>query len=102
MADEWLREIGLRVPDAIAGFAGGVVNAFVFRKSDPLAIIGSVVVGAITANYMTEWAARYLAALSLTQSAAGFIVGLAGMAICQGIVEAFRKWKLHIGRGPDV
>lgn len=83
-------ELGIRLNDLIAGLAGGVVNAVVFRRAAPAAIVGSVVVGALTANYLGEPAAK---AMGLSAGAASFIVGLAGMAICQAIVEAARRWK---------
>lgn len=88
--DSVLRELGLKIPDIIAGFFGGVVNALVFRRSDPWAIVGSVVVGALTANYLTTTVAGYLGA---NAGAAGFVVGLAGMAICQGIVASAKTWR---------
>lgn len=91
MADEsFLAQIGLHLSDLIAGFSGGVVNAFIFKRPDPYSIIGSMVVGALAANYLTETVSRYL---GTGRDVSGFIVGLAGMAICQGIVEAAKGWR---------
>ena len=95
MADpDWLRMLGINVLDVCAGVAGGVVNAFVFKRSQPMAILGSIVVGALTANYLGEPAAylikRYVGPY---EGAAAFIVGLCAMAICQAIVEAVSKWR---------
>jgi hypothetical protein len=78
------------MPDLLAGLAGGVVNAFVFRRSDPVSIIGSMVVGALTANYLSEPVGHYL---GTSGGSSAFLVGLAGMAICQGIVEAAKSWR---------
>ena len=52
MSDDpgFLISLGIKMPDLVAGFAGGVVNAFVFKRSDPVSIIGSMIVGALTAN----------------------------------------------------
>ena len=86
----FLVELGLKLPDLVAGFAGGVVNAFVFKRADPWSIVGSVIVGALTANYLGETAVRYL---GLGSGTAAFIVGLCGMAICQGLIEAAKRWK---------
>lgn len=86
-----LREIGIKIPDLIAGLSGGIVNAFVFKRSDPWSIIGSVVVGALTANYLSPIVATYV---GTGNGAAAFIVGLAGMAICQGIVEGAKNWRI--------
>lgn len=90
MADDFLRELGINVPNLIAGLSGGIVNAFVFKRSDPWSVIGSVVVGALTANYLSGPIGSYL---GTGGGAASFIVGLAGMAICQGIVEAAKSWR---------
>lgn len=86
----FLIQIGVKMPDLVAGFAGGVVNAFVFRRADPVSIIGSMIVGAFSANYLSEPISRYL---GTGAGASAFIVGLAGMAICQGIVEAAKSWR---------
>lgn len=86
----FLAQIGIRMPDLIAGLAGGVVNSFVFKRADPWSIIGSLVVGALTANYLSEPVNHYL---GTSAGAGSFIVGLAGMAICQGIVEAAKSWR---------
>lgn len=104
MSDEpsLLLQLGIKLPDLLAGFMGGVVNAFVFRRSDPFSIIGSMVVGALTANYLGEIATKYIPGTS--GGASAFIVGLAGMAICQGIVEAAKSWRPFAVKGgvPDV
>lgn len=83
-------QLGVKVPDLVAGFFGGVVNAFVMKRADPWSIMGSMVVGALTANYLSDPIGRYLGTGSGTT---GFLVGLAGMAICQGVLEAAKSWK---------
>lgn len=87
---DFLLNIGININNMIAGFAGGVVNAFVFKRVDPWSIVGSVVVGALTANYLTDAARSYM---GTSAPATGFIVGLGGMAICQGLVEALKRWR---------
>ncbi len=64
-------------------------NAFIFKKSNPWAIIGSIVVGGFTANYLGSTVSKLL---GTSDGASAFIVGLAGMAICQGIVESSSTW----------
>lgn len=81
--------IGIKVPDLVAGLFGGLVNAFVFKRSDPGSVIGSVVVGALTANYLGEPISRFL---GTSGGAAAFITGLAGMALCQGLIDAAKRW----------
>jgi uncharacterized membrane protein YeaQ/YmgE (transglycosylase-associated protein family) len=92
MADDpgFLILVGVKLPDLVAGFFGGLVNAFVMKRSDPWSIVGSMVVGSLTANYLSEPIGRYLGTGIGTT---GFIVGIGGMAICQGIVEASRTWR---------
>ena len=85
----WI-QLGVKIPDLVAGFLGGVTRAFVFQSSDPVSIIGSIIVGAITANYIGEVASKYT---GFQEGTASFIVGLSGMAICQGIIEGVKKWK---------
>jgi len=89
MSDDFLSAIGIHLQDLIAGFAGGVANAFIFKKSKPWAIIGSIVVGGFAANYLGGLVAKLLGTSAGTSA---FIVGLAGMAICQGIVESAGSW----------
>ena len=91
MADpDFFVSMGIKTSDLIAGLAGGVVNAFVFQRSNPVAIVGSVVVGALTAAYLTEPASRFT---GTTGGATAFIVGLGAMAICQAIIGQIAKWK---------
>jgi len=89
MSNDFLSMLGIHLQDLVAGFAGGVANAFVFKKSKPWAIIGSIVVGGFAANYLGSPIGTILGTSTGTSA---FIVGLAGMAICQGIVESAGSW----------
>lgn len=91
MSNDFLSILGIHLQDLVAGFAGGVANAFVFKKSKPWAIIGSIVVGGFAANYLGATIGRFL---GTSDGTSAFIVGLAGMAICQGIVESAGSWSL--------
>lgn len=88
-----LGELNLRAADIVAGFFGGVVNAFIFRRSDPWSIIGSVVVGTVTAAYLTDWVVWNIMRMGFGNPGQGtaFIVGLCGMIICQGLVAGVKK-----------
>lgn len=88
MMKDLLAELGVRLPDLVAGFAGGVVNAFVFKRSTPVAVIGSVVVGALTASYLGEPTAKIL---SISIGTACFLVGVGGMALVQAILDQASK-----------
>lgn len=87
---EWFDGLGPKLPDIVAGFAGGVVNVFVMRRIAWFEALGSVVVGTLTAAYMGPWIAR---TVGLDPGVAAFLVGLTGMALCQGFIEVARKWR---------
>lgn len=95
MAD-WMSALDVSLRDLLGGFAGGVVNAFVFTRTSPWTAVGSMVVGALTAAYLTDVAVHVT---GVSQKPASFIVGLGGMAICQGIVEAVRSYKFGAANG---
>ena len=99
---DFFTSLGVRTQDLVAGLSGGIVNAFVFQRSNPVAIVGSVVVGSLTAAYLTDTAAKVT---GTNGGATAFIVGLGAMAICQGIVGQIGKWKVGAtprGNPPDV
>ena len=83
-----LDEFGLNAARLIAGFCGGVVHAFVFKQANPMAIVGSVLTGTLTANFLGAAANHYIGFLGDGGSA--FIVGLSAMAICQGSLALIR------------
>jgi len=89
MSDDFLSIIGIHLKDLVAGFAGGVANSFVFKKSNPWAVIGSIVVGGLAANYLGPTLSRML---GTSDGFTAFVVGLAGMTVCQKIVESAGSW----------
>lgn len=90
---EFLRDLGLSLPDLIAGFCGGVANAFVMGEKSPWAVVGSVIVGMVTANYVGASLGAYI---GLSSGAGAFLTGLCAMVICQGALAAARQWRfLH-------
>lgn len=89
MPDQGLMaDLGIKLSDVVAGFAGGIVNALAFRKTDPFSMVGSIVVGTLTAAYLADYPSKWF---GTSGNASAFIVGLAGMAICQGIVASVKK-----------
>lgn len=88
-----LQSLGISLPDMAAGFSGGVANAFALRKVRPIEMVGSVLVGALTANYLSD-AVRSMTGYE--SAAVAFVIGLTGMAICQGLIEASRNWHFKI------
>lgn len=86
-----LAELGIRLQDMIAGFTGGVCYAFAMRQSGPWEVVGSVVLGTFTANYLGEYVAKIT---QLGLGAASFVTGLGAMALCQGIIAGAKRWRL--------
>jgi hypothetical protein len=55
-----------------------------------MAVVGSIVVGGLTANYLGEAASHYI---GTSVGASSFVMGLCGMAVCQGLFESVKKWR---------
>lgn len=86
---EWLQSIGIKVPDIVAGIAGGMVNAILFQRSSPIAAVASVIAGGLTANYIADPMAKQF---SMNLGPAGFVIGLTAMIVCQGLMAGAQKW----------
>lgn len=85
---DFLAWIGIKVPDLVAGFFGGVVKALVFHKDRPAETVVSGVVGALTANYLGEALASKV---GFGTGATCFAVGISAMVLCQVIIDRARK-----------
>lgn len=84
-------DLGIKLQQAIAGFAGGMVYALVMKQTKPIEAVSSVVVGTLTANYLTDYVA---ARIGLDGPGMGFLTGLIAMAICQGIIAAAKTIRI--------
>jgi len=91
----WWESISLNLANLVAGFMGGVVNAFVFKRAEPWSIVGSVIVGALTANYLGATVAKALAIVPMfvgtSEPVAAFLVGMMGMGFVQGLIEVLNR-----------
>lgn len=81
-----LEDLGLNAKSLVAGFSGGVVHALVFKQREPLGVVGSVLTGTLTANFLSPVAAHYVGTW-LGDGGSAFLVGLTAMALCQGLVS---------------
>ena len=84
---------GLNIKDLIAGFLGGLSAAVVMRQSNPWQIMGSIIVGAITANYLGGYVDSWTGE-GITREAGDFVVGLSAMALCQKLLDSVQHWRL--------
>lgn len=89
--------VGVKLTHLLAGVAGGTVRAFLSGEGF-LASFSSVVVGSLTAGYLTTpvyaGVRSYveLPADPSSEHAIGFLVGLTAMLICEGVLRAVRGW----------
>lgn len=80
---EFLKEIGINLPYITAGFLGGVVKAFlagIAGSVRPAAVLAFMVVGAITANYITDLMTAYT---GFPPGAVAFILGVIATVVCE-------------------
>lgn len=98
MVRDWLTELGINVPNSLAGFNGGLVHFFIFRRTSPFEAVTSVAVATLTANYLGQLASDYLHTPPL---ATAFIVGLCALQICISLVQAARTWKPTTASKPE-
>lgn len=89
-----MEELGLNAQRLIAGFAGGVVHAFAFKQADPWAVVGSVVAGTFTANFLGPAAFHYIGPW-VGDGGSAFVVGLSAMAVCQEIVATASRVRFN-------
>lgn len=90
--------LGIKLTHLLAGVAGGTVRAFL-AGGGWLAAVSSVVIGSLTAGYLTTpvyaGMRAYFPSMSKdisSEHAVGFLVGLTAMLICEGVLRAARGW----------
>lgn len=88
MSDPIATAIGVKLSSTVAGFAGGVVSlAFVQGLTRTQAVM-AVLVGSLTAAYLTPAVVAKLAISAELQSGAAFVIGLCAMSIIPAIKKA--------------
>jgi hypothetical protein len=92
--------LGLNPTKLVAGFWGGLVYAFVFKETMAVEIVGSVIVGTFTANYLSDSIEKISQGM-FGGGGTAFVVGLSAMALCRGIVSGAKSyWKVPPGENP--
>lgn len=97
MLQDFFNLLGLKIGHLAAGFAGGIVRAFLVGTS-PAAAVASVVAGSLTAAYLTNPIAHgFFKFWGVQQDMQGehavaFIVGLTAMLLCEGALRYARNW----------
>ena len=77
-------DFGLNAIRLTSGFAGAVAHVFAAKRFEPLSMVGSAVVGTLTANYLGP-AAQHFAPAWIGDFGAAFLVGYFALLILQGI-----------------
>lgn len=88
---DFLLSLELNVKLIVAGLLGGIVHTFFFKQTDPYTILGSVVSGMFTSNYLAPTIAHLT---GYSEGACGFVAGFGAMALCAAIVNTI---KLKLG-----
>lgn len=84
--------LGVKLSTLVAGFAGGIVSlAFLQGLSRPQAI-GAVVVGTLSAAYLTPFAVDKLGIAPTLQNGAAFVIGLCAMSIIPAVQKGVTVW----------
>ena len=95
MPADFLSGIGVRVPELVSGFAGGLVKILFTRGARPAELIASAIGGALTSNYLSETFSHLVGKAigeGLDLGVAGFVVGLTAMTICQKVIVVVGDW----------
>lgn len=88
---------GIKITHLVAGVAGGTVRYLLIGGGWMMAFT-SVVAGSLTAGYLTTPAyftiIKYFPAWAdpSAEHAAGFLVGLTGLLICEGAMRYAKRW----------
>jgi len=85
-----LADLGIRIPAAFSGLAGGVVGAWADGKSGYLAWMSYCGAGLITGNFLALPATHIIPLVN--EGGAGFIVGCCSLGVVRTIIGAARKW----------
>lgn len=94
---DWLMYLSLSPPDMLAGFLGGVVNCFIFRRTGPKAWCAALSVGTLTANYLAVPVNRVV--YEVHPHGGAFLVGAGGVALLTWLFQSIRE-KLSSEREP--
>ncbi|KZL22723.1 hypothetical protein [Pseudovibrio sp. Ad37] len=98
MSDPLQAVLGIKLIHLAAGFFGGLVRAIVHPKNSLMFTIGTTIVGALFAAYLTPLVLPFVLSWSgvrdqSIEGATGFVLGLCGLAFAEGIVKMARRWR---------
>jgi hypothetical protein len=83
--------LGLKLSTTLAGFAGGVVSLAFIQNLNRTQAVGAVVVGTLTAAYLTPAALEHFNLGPELNNGAAFVIGLCAMSIIPAIKKAVNR-----------
>ncbi|PMQ04178.1 hypothetical protein DyAD56_15935 [Dyella sp. AD56] len=83
--------LGIKLSTTIAGFAGGVVSLAFIQNLNRTQAIGAVVVGTLTAAYLTPAILEHFNLGPELNNGAAFVIGLCAMSIIPAIKKAVSR-----------
>jgi len=95
-----LEQIGVRVPAAFAGLAGGLVGAWADGRAGFGSWMAYVGAGVLTANWLAEPAIQVLP-IKVSEGVAGFIIGTAALSIVRLLIGAVKRWHPELVSKPN-
>ena len=85
---DFLDSLNIVPANAVAGFAGGLVNVFLFRNLAPIDFVGSIVVGAFTAVY----AGKFVSDMThMPVEMVCYFLGAGGQPVIAQLIAFFRR-----------
>ena len=85
--DPGLIKIGVHLQELAAGLLGGLAGSIV-RHLKPMQYVGAMVVGGLTAMFISNFVSKKLGTDYLT---AAYVIGVVGSPLCLGIIHFVRK-----------
>ena len=95
--EQLLNALGLNTANLLAGFFGGVVSVFVFRRTKPFDAVGTIIVGTLAANYLAGIFTHYIG----PELSTPFVVGLTGMSVCAALAKAIDSFRPMWTKGEE-
>ncbi|WP_057466129.1 hypothetical protein [Pseudovibrio sp. POLY-S9] len=106
MSDPLYAFLGIKLVHVSAGFFGGLVRAIVSSREERdgsrlmwiSRSVGTAIVGALFAGHLTPIVAPAISAWFGAQGegvegATGFVLGLCGLALSEGLIKLARRWR---------
>lgn len=98
MSDPLQAFLGIKLIHVAAGIGGGLVRSLVDRRTSLTVRLSTTIVGGLFAAYLTPILVPFVSSWSgvrdaSVEGAAGFLLGLCGLTLAEGIINKAKKWR---------